>query len=169
MPRTMKQPETTSPHKQTHVHILLADDDEDDRYFFERALSAIPIPTRLTTVVDGEKLMAYLGNHTTKLPDVLFLDLNMPRINGSECLQEIERNEKLKQLPVIIYSTSLPNGTADTFYNRGAYYYVRKTDTSGLQKTLHHILLLLVENRFVRASRESFIFSLSSVAPVINP
>jgi CheY-like chemotaxis protein len=164
----MKHAGAMAPTK-THLHILLADDDEDDRYFFERALSVIPIPTRMTTVGDGEKLMVYLAKHAAKLPDILFLDLNMPRKNGLECLQEIEHNEKLKQLPIIIYSTSLPGEAADILYNLGAYYYVRKTDTSGLKKILHHILLLLVENKFVRASRESFIFSLSNVATVNNP
>jgi CheY-like chemotaxis protein len=151
-----------------HLQILLADDDEDDRYFFERALIGIPIPTHLTTITDGEKLMAYLRKNAAKLPDILFLDLNMPRKKGSECLEEIEQNEKLKQLPIIIYSTSLPDHTANSLYDHGAYYYVHKTDTSALQKILHHILVLLAENRFVRASRESFIFSLSNIATVSN-
>lgn len=154
----------------THLHILLADDDEDERVFFEEALSTVPIPTQLSTVIDGEKLMFYLDKHSEELPDVLFLDLNMPRKNGTDCLKEIEKNEKLKQLPIIIYSTSLPGDAANTLYKLGAYYYVRKTDPLGLQKILHHILLLLVEKRLVRASRESFIFSLSSrAAQVSNP
>ncbi|MBC8048251.1 MAG: response regulator, partial [Fimbriimonadaceae bacterium] len=88
-----------NPHKDT-INVLLADDDKDDRYFFDKALKQIPIATHLKTVADGEKLMDYLLKNDVPLPDVLFLDLNMPRKNGSECLAEIKRNEKLKEIPV---------------------------------------------------------------------
>ena len=142
-------------------HVLLADDDSDDRYFFEKVLSVLPIPTRLTTVADGEKLMTYLSENSEKLPDVLFLDLNMPRKNGSECLPEIKHNEKLKRLPVIIYSTSSPENVADLLYNNGAHYYVRKTDLKELQKVLYHVLTHLAENRFARPARENFILTLA--------
>src|SRR5688500_7807458 len=111
-----------------HIHVLLADDDSDDRYFFEKVLTELPIATHLITVEDGEELVAYLSENSGKLPDVLFLDLNMPRKNGLECLSEIKQNEKLKRLPVIIYSTSMNENVADILYNNGAYYYVRKTD-----------------------------------------
>ncbi|MGZ3902669.1 MAG: response regulator, partial [Bacteroidia bacterium] len=95
------------------INILLADDDKDDRYFFEKALKTLSIKAQLTISEDGEKLMAYLLKHSEKLPDVLFLDLNMPRKNGAECLTEIKLHEKLKKLPVIIYSTSLHDDVAD--------------------------------------------------------
>jgi CheY-like chemotaxis protein len=142
-------------------HILLADDDFDDRYFFEKVLSALPIPTQLTSIEDGEELMDYLFENSEKLPDVLFLDLNMPRKNGFECMSEIRQNEKLKHLPVIIYSTSLHETIADLLYADGAYYYVRKTDILELQKVLHHVLTLLQENEFSRPAREKFVLTLS--------
>jgi CheY-like chemotaxis protein len=66
------------PEKQnTPLNILLADDDKDDRFFFEKALQEVAIPTLLTTVNDGQELMDYLFKNSDHLPDVLFLDINM--------------------------------------------------------------------------------------------
>ena len=74
------------------MNILLADDDADDCFFFEKALREIPMATQLTTVNDGERLMDHLSKNMEQLPDVLFLDLNMPRKSGFECLTEITEN-----------------------------------------------------------------------------
>src|SRR5580698_1127062 len=92
--------------QQASLNIMLADDDPDDRYFFEEALRDFPLPTQLTVVHDGEQLIQLLTNEVNELPHILFLDLNMPRKNGFECLSEIKTSEKLKQLPVIVFSTS---------------------------------------------------------------
>ena len=59
----------------TPLHILLADDDMDDRIFFDKALREIPVATTLTTVNNGEHLMQWLFENADGLPDVLFLDL----------------------------------------------------------------------------------------------
>jgi CheY-like chemotaxis protein len=108
------------------LNILIADDDKDDQQFFSMALEALNIPIRLTTVVDGEKLMAYLSENMEQLPDVIFLDLNMPRKNGFECLLEIKLNQKLNQVPVIIFSTSFEQEMVNMLYKNGAKYYIRK-------------------------------------------
>ena len=92
------------------LKILLADDDTDDRSFFEKAIKQIPIATSLTTFNDGEQLMNYFSSNPEKLHDVLFLDLSMPRKTGFECLSEIMENEKLKNIPVIVFTTSLGRG-----------------------------------------------------------
>lgn len=148
-----------SKQKSAALHVLLADDDKDDRFFFDTALKELPIPTQLETVEDGEKLMNFLKKNSNKLPDVLFLDLNMPRKNGSECLLEIKANKKLKQLPVIIYSTSLHTDMADVLYKNGAHYYVRKTELGELIEHLLRIFTLLVEKKFARPTREEFIIN----------
>ncbi len=145
------------------LNILLADDDRDDRFFFDKALKSLPILTQLETIEDGEKLMAYLFKYSEKLPDVLFLDLNMPRKNGSECLKEIKSDPKLKQLPVIIYSTSLNESIADVFYKNGAHYYVRKTDLEELKKILLRFLTLMAEKNLERPSRDKFVITLMEV------
>jgi CheY-like chemotaxis protein len=71
------------------LRVLLADDDADDCLFFKEALEELPLSTSLTIVNDGDQLMKWLLKNTSRLPHVLFLDLNMPRKNGFECLTEI--------------------------------------------------------------------------------
>lgn len=128
------------------LNILLADDDQSDRFFFERALKEIAIETQLTTVEDGEKLISYLKENFNHLPDVIFLDLNMPRKNGGECLSEIKRDEKLKHIPIVVYSTSLYEEIATILYQNGAHYYLQKSDLKELPAHIQRTLSLLSEN-----------------------
>jgi CheY-like chemotaxis protein len=159
----MAQDESSPPHKHLPFQVLLADDDGDDRFFFTRTLSELPIPTQLSTFEDGERLMNYLSvNHIT-IPDILFVDLNMPKKNGVECLSEIKSTEKLKLLPVVIISTSVDEDVADIIFNGGAHYYIRKTDIADLKKNLYHIFTLLARNKFFRPARSKFILSLAGV------
>ena len=130
------------------LHIILADDDIDDRLFFDKALKEIPIPSRLTTLNDGEQLMNYLMENSEHLPDILFLDLSMPRKTGIECLSEIKENEKLKDLPVIMLSTSFPRDNKyeqniiKTLFTIGALDYIRKPgDYQTLKQVIHNALL----------------------------
>lgn len=130
------------------IKILLADDDKDDCFLFREALSELPLPTSLETVHDGEQLMTYLNEHADKLPHVLFLDLNMPRKNGFECLTEIKHSDKLKDLPVIMFSTSYPRDAhyeqdiIKVLYNIGAQDYIRKPeDFNKLKQVIHEMLL----------------------------
>ncbi|MBA2612356.1 MAG: response regulator [Bacteroidetes bacterium] len=142
------------------LNLLLADDDVDDRFFFDKALKVLPISSALITVEDGAELMKYLSKNTKQLPDVLFLDLNMPRKNGLECLEEIKSNNLLKHLPVIIYSTSLHEDVADVLYKTGAHFYIRKGGLAELETTLLNVLTMLKEKQFVRPLRNKFILSL---------
>ncbi len=128
------------------LNILLADDDQDDCVFFKQAVDELPLPINFTAVHDGEQLMQQLTNESKQLPHVLFLDLNMPRKNGFECLSEIKRNEKLKQLPVIMFSTSFEQGVVDQLYLQGAHYFIRKpSEFKQLKKIIHQTIALIVQ------------------------
>lgn len=142
------------------LHLLLAGDDEEDRFLFGTILNTLCIAARSTFVENGEKLIQVLDKNMEHLPDVLFLDLNIPGKNGSECLWEIKNNINLKDLPVIVYSTHLNEDVADVLYNNGAHYYIRKTDILDLKKALPWILNLLDRQKFIQPSREKFIFSM---------
>jgi DNA-binding NarL/FixJ family response regulator len=87
----------------------------------------------------------------------------MPRKNGMECLSEIKQNEKLKELPVIIYSTHLHEKDAGLLYQNGAHYYIRKTDMIELTKILYHVLNRVVVNKFERPVLDKFIFTMETV------
>ena len=141
-----------------HYYLLLADDDEDDCLFFKEALDEITVGTTLSTVHDGVQLMDYLKTNISNLPDVIFLDLNMPRKNGLECLAEIKDNENLKNLPIIIFSTSLDGEIVDKLYQKGASFYIRKPgDFSKLKSVIEKALTIAPENNFKQPERANFI------------
>lgn len=145
------------------IQILLADDDHDDCFLFERELKKCSFNTELKTVEDGEELMTYLIKNLKNLPDILFLDNNMPRKNGTECLQEIKKHPKLEGLPVIMYSTYVHEDIADLFFSTGAHYYVRKTDHKELRKLLQHVLTLFAGKLFSRPVREKFVLRATTI------
>ena len=145
------------------MKVLLADDDEDDRFFFAKALKKFSTTASLVSVEDGSELMKYLSKRTDNLPDILFLDINMPRKNGYECLLEIKSNKDMKDLPVVMYSTSLEEGMADTLYQKGAHCYLRKVDFPDLVKYLQLILTKIEKNDFKRPSRAQFVLNLIEV------
>lgn len=131
------------------LHVLLADDDLDDCLFFKDALEELSISAQLTTVHDGEELMNYLKQNEEHQPHVLFLDINMPRKNGPECLSEIKSNKKLKNLPVVMFSTSNSWDTINTLFRSGANIYIHKpSDFTQLKQVIHHALPIAAEKIF---------------------
>jgi len=111
------------------LKILLADDDEDDRLLFTDALKELKIKTIVHTVNDGIELMEYLATNGNDLPQLLFLDLNMPRKNGFECLKEIRNNHDLAEVAIAIFSTSLAEKDIEETYINGANVYINKPNS----------------------------------------
>jgi len=145
------------------LNILLADDDTDDCIFFKQASDELQIPLHLTTVNDGEQLMQLLLNENDELPDVLFLDLNMPRKNGFECLSEIKLSEKLNQLAVIIFSTSYEKEVVNQLYNNGAQYFIRKpSEFSQFKKIIQQTITLIAQGNISQPTRENFVITMQN-------
>ena len=154
----------------TALSILLADDDTDDCIFFKEAVEELRLPTQLSTLHDGEQLMQHLNNavrtqNFASLPDVLFLDLNMPRKNGFECLSEIKGNQKLKELPVIIFSTSFEQEVVNLLYKNGAQNFIRKpSEFSQFKKIIHQtITKLIAPQNIPQQTRENFVLTVQAV------
>lgn len=127
-------------------HILLAEDDDDDSFLFKYALEDLSLAFELTIVHNGEELLELLNNKNRPLPNSLFLDLNMPRKNGMECLSEIKNNERLKHIPVIIFSTSISPEIVNQLYKNGAQYCIRKPqDVAQLKIVIYLALTLIAE------------------------
>lgn len=139
------------------LNILLADDDKDDCIFFKEALEEMSLLSQLTCVYNGDQLMLFLNKKLQQLPDVLFLDLNMPRKNGFACLKEIKSDNKLKHLPVIILSTSYEGSIANLLYKNGAHYYICKpADFNQLKDVINLALTLIKKNSLSQPSLEEF-------------
>lgn len=141
-------------------NIFLADDDEDDRLFFEEALKEVCNDAILTVAEDGDELMEILYRPPVPMPDVIFLDLNMPKKNGFECLAEIKKNGNLRDLPIIIFTTSLQEESVRKVYNQGANYYVRKpTDYKQLKVIMRKLLAIDWLKEALKTEKERFIFT----------
>lgn len=135
------------------LRILLADDDHDDCSFFKKALSALLIVTELKIVNDGEELMKELNTPGYIFPDVLFLDLNMPRKTGLECLTEIKGDVKFKDLPVVIFSTSKDEVMMKKVFKAGVHIYIRKPGDFGqLKEIINNALPIASEKKFATSS-----------------
>ena len=142
------------------LNILLADDDTDDCLFFKDALEGIPISVELTAVHDGEQLMQLLNNQANRLPHILFLDLNMPRKNGFECLAEIKQNKKLNHIPVVIFSTSFEKEVVNKLYENGAKYFIRKpSEFLQFKKIILYVLTLLIQENISQPAKENFVLT----------
>ena len=139
-------------------NILLADDDIDDCSFFKEALDGLQGDTSLTTVNDGEQLMNLL--HTNgQLPDIIFLDINMPRKNGFECLSEIKSHNNLKVLPIIMFTTTFEQGVVDRLYKSGAHYFICKPPSfSHFKEVIRQALTLFEREITAQPLKEHFVF-----------
>ena len=109
--------------------VLLADDDGSDRILFKDAVEQLDLKVSLKMFEGGVHLMNHLNDKKNILPDFIFLDLNMPGKNGFECLEEMRADERLKNLCVIIYSTSSKLEDINESLNKGANLYFAKSST----------------------------------------
>lgn len=143
------------------ISITLADDDEDDRLFFQDAFEELKINTNVTTCYDGVDLMEYLSKPDTIIPNILFLDLNMPRKNGFECLLEIRKDPKYKDVAIAIYSTSSSEEDIENTFIHGANIYIKKpSEFSTLKKVLSEVVTLNWQYHTSGLNKENFLLRL---------
>jgi CheY-like chemotaxis protein len=113
---------STKPNKS----IFLADDDADDCMLFEDALREVSTSAELLTASDGVELINLMETSVPPPPDVIFLDLNMPRKNGFECLEQIRKTKEWETIPVVIFSTSGQEEMVRKVHQQGANFFIRK-------------------------------------------
>lgn len=117
------------------IHILLADDDEDDRYLTREAFQQHFPKSRVSFAEDGEDLLDFLhyrgryvgAEHT--LPELILLDLNMPRKDGREALREIKSSDTFRHIPIVVLTTSDAREDIETSYFNGANSFITKPPT----------------------------------------
>ncbi len=143
------------------INILLADDDADDRMMFTDAFSELKMNNVVETVNDGLQLMEHLNKENAKLPDVLFLDLNMPRKNGMECLKEIRKSANLKELIVVIYSTSSSEKDIEDTFVKGANVYITKPASfDKLKEVLSRVVSINWQYQTSALDKQTFLLNL---------
>jgi CheY-like chemotaxis protein len=111
----------------------MADDDADDRLLARDAFHECQLDRELEFVENGEELMDYLRHHgkyaarpDERLPGLILLDLNMPRKDGREALQEIKSDPELRRIPVVIFTTSRADTDIGRVYDLGANSFITK-------------------------------------------
>lgn len=120
---------------------FLVDDDEDDREIFCIALRDLGSHIICVQANDGMDALEKLDNPKFS-PDFIFLDLNMPRMNGKECITEIKKNERLTEVPVVIYSTSSNAVDKHDAKRLGAvHFFTKPPSISALSKALSEIFI----------------------------
>ena len=140
------------------LRILLADDDEADRLLFKEAISELKIKTVVQSVNDGIDLMDALAVENQPLPQLLFLDLNMPRKDGMECLKEIRANEKYNDISIAIFSTSGTDVDMEETFLNGANVYIHKpNDFGSLKKLLERAVQVTYIYQEPPFSKENFL------------
>ena len=109
---------------------MYVEDDPVDAMRIKRALESLKVTNPLVSLTDGEEALDYLGNHNNKHPCIILLDLNMSKMNGLEFIKVIKADDELKQIPVIVLSTS-DNKTdiAESFKHGAAGYMTKALDS----------------------------------------
>lgn len=120
-------------------NLFLIDDDPDDVEIFEYALKTIDPTVHLFTAIDGEDALQKLSIVT---PDLIFLDLNMPKVNGMQCLVELRKMKHLDSTPIIIYTTSGDSADKDKTLHLGATcFFTKPAEFDILRRSLKYIML----------------------------
>lgn len=121
--------------------LLLVDDDSDDRSLFIDTVKDIDSEISCITAEDGQKALQWLKDESHVLPDYIFLDIRMPRINGKKCLEEIKNDHRLKDIPVIVYTTSSNVTDSQEFQKAGAIHFITKpTDPDEIYYILYTVI-----------------------------
>jgi CheY-like chemotaxis protein len=115
----------------------IIDDDMDDRQFLIEALTENDQNIQCFSALNGREAIINLKKAIIPLPDVIFLDLNMPQLTGKECLAELKRTASLQHIPVIIYSTSSNKKEIQETLEMGAFsYLIKKSSFQELREEL---------------------------------
>ncbi|TDE17368.1 response regulator [Dyadobacter psychrotolerans] len=135
------------------ICILLAEDDEDDVFLFDHALRDSGLTYMLTVVTDGSEVISELSSDIP--PDLLFLDINMPRLNGIECFTLVKSTSGLPKIPVIFLSTNTSLKVVKQVEDLGAQGFIMKPNSID---ALNHILASVLEIDWTKRKKQDFLF-----------
>lgn len=144
-----------------YTYIVLADDDDDDRLLFTEAFDELKIKSTVDTYEDGVALMDALKHPDAPIPNILFLDLNMPKKSGLDCLKEIRSNNKFQDMAIAIFSTSASDDDIENTLINGANIYIKKpNDFKNLKKILSDVVTINWQYHTNNLNRENFLLRL---------
>jgi CheY-like chemotaxis protein len=127
-----------------NLNILIVDDDADDRQLFVDAIRQVDENITCTTADDGKQALDLLKSNDTYLPDLIFLDLRMPRFSGKKCLLELKNDVVLKPIPVVIYTTSREVEESRELRELGAVHFVSKPSDP---EEIYYVVSMVLEEQ----------------------
>ena len=143
-----------------NLRICLVDDDKDDRETFQDAFNELNSNNVLMTFKNGLEAIDYL-NAIEDVPDIIFLDLNMPIMGGLETLREIRKNKRYKLLSVVIYSTSSSEKDIEETLVAGANIYITKpTNYRVLKDMLTKVMKMNWQYHTSELDKDTFVFAI---------
>lgn len=119
--------------------IVNVDDDSDDREFFGDAIKAVDPQIPYVLLKNGEELLYYLKD-TRSLPDYIFIDINMPKMNGYECAQEIKSQYFSAEMKIVMYSTAFNPLDIEKFDEEGFKYIVKQNTLTDLVQSIKQVI-----------------------------
>lgn len=133
--------------KKDGLTFLLADDDADDKTLFCEALAEIDSSIVCHTASDGKEALAILSEKQIEKPSIIFLDINMPVMDGWQCLGRIKQNNDHRDIPVIMYSTSSYQRDIELALESGAFcFFTKPSDYRELRNILRLIATTPVDS-----------------------
>ena len=140
-------------------YALMVDDDEDDRSLFAETFAHAAPQAKLHQLSSGAALIQHLKKHP--LPEMIFLDLNMPCMSGFECLMHIRRDSTLSNIPVIIYTTSMAYMDIEEAFHKGATFFLPKpSNLSCLARAIQYLYSLNL--RVHQTNKSDFVLTFPS-------
>ena len=128
-----------------NINILIVDDDEDDKKLFIESVKEVDEDISCVMASDGQEAIILLKDEHNTLPDYIFLDLRMPRINGKQCLEEIRKDKRLRHIPIFIYTTSKNVQDSIDLKKMGAVHFISKPDNP---TDIYYILSLILGEKW---------------------
>jgi two-component system response regulator len=125
---------------ETRPDVLVVEDDEDEVRFIRRAIRRNGVESRFKILPNGEDALEYLEGRERTMPKLLVLDLDLPRLHGHEVLRRVRADERLRELPVVIVSSSRSDRDVRECYRLGANSFVPKS--CGHKSPGEHILVI---------------------------
>ena len=130
---------------------FIVDDDVDDRKLFIEAVKEVDPNIECISANNGEQALALLTDPEGSLPDFIFLDLRMPRVDGKKCLVEIKTNERLKHIPVVIYTTSRDVEESKDLKELGAFYFISKPNNP---QEIYYLISFVLDEHWSISNRK---------------
>ncbi len=146
------------------IRFFLVDDDTDDTLIFKEVLNEVNPAIDFISAADGNEALTALKAQSNSLPDIIFLDLNMPRMGGKECLTALKKDEQLQHIPVIMYTTSSQSKDIEEAMQKGAICFITKPSNI---KELKNILSSISKNVHVNLEKSLRVLSDTSTTFIV--